>query len=296
MINPEHGLSLTRQAGLLQLSRASIYYEPVGTSQADLKLMRRIDELHLAFPGQPNAAQYASPRRHRDRAQTRCDADAKDGHRGELPARQHEPAASATCDLSVSAEKSDHRSTQSSPGDRRDVHPDGARLCVFGRGTGLVQPPGVELVGLQQHDRTSASRHSRKPSAATVRRRSSTRTRARNLPQQASSMCCRETKSASAWMDAVRGATTCSSNACGSRSSTKRSICMRTTPSRRLRPESNVTFPSTTAGVHTRHLTDRLPITFTSTLSRSRRPHNPRSCTYPDREICLNLWDHLSFV
>jgi len=45
MINPNHDLSLTRQAELLQLSRASLYYEPVGTSQADLKLMRRIDEL-----------------------------------------------------------------------------------------------------------------------------------------------------------------------------------------------------------------------------------------------------------
>jgi putative transposase len=50
MINPNHGLSLTRQAELLQLSRASLYYEPVGVSQADLKLMRRIDELHLEWP------------------------------------------------------------------------------------------------------------------------------------------------------------------------------------------------------------------------------------------------------
>jgi putative transposase len=50
MINPNHDLSLTRQAELLQLSRASIYYEPVGISQADLKLMRRIDELHLEWP------------------------------------------------------------------------------------------------------------------------------------------------------------------------------------------------------------------------------------------------------
>ena len=119
-------------------------------------------------------------------------------------------------------------------------------------------------------------------------------TRARNLPQQASSMCCRETKSASAWMDAVRGATTCSSSGCGSRLSTKRSICMRTTPSRRPRQAFNAIFPSTTAGVRTHHLTERRPITFTSTLSRSRRLHNPRSSTYPDREICLNLWDHLS--
>ena len=50
MINPNHDLSLTRQAELLQVSRASIYYEPVGISPADLKLMRRIDELHLDWP------------------------------------------------------------------------------------------------------------------------------------------------------------------------------------------------------------------------------------------------------
>jgi putative transposase len=50
MINPDHKLSLTRQAELLQLSRASLYYEPVGVSEADLNLMRRIDELHLQWP------------------------------------------------------------------------------------------------------------------------------------------------------------------------------------------------------------------------------------------------------
>jgi putative transposase len=50
MINPEHGLSLTRQAQLLQLSRASLYYEPVAASQTDLELMRRLDEMHLEWP------------------------------------------------------------------------------------------------------------------------------------------------------------------------------------------------------------------------------------------------------
>jgi len=50
MINPDHGLSLTRQAEILRLSRASLYYERVGVSQADLKLMRRIDELQLEWP------------------------------------------------------------------------------------------------------------------------------------------------------------------------------------------------------------------------------------------------------
>ena len=50
MIDREHELSLTRQAELLDLSRASLYYEPVPTSEADLALMRRIDELHTELP------------------------------------------------------------------------------------------------------------------------------------------------------------------------------------------------------------------------------------------------------
>lgn len=50
MINPESPLSLARQARLLRLPRASVYYEPVATTPADLALMRRIDELHLEWP------------------------------------------------------------------------------------------------------------------------------------------------------------------------------------------------------------------------------------------------------
>jgi putative transposase len=50
VIDPNHGLSLTRQAQLLDLSRASLYYEPVGVCEADLQLMRRLDELHLQWP------------------------------------------------------------------------------------------------------------------------------------------------------------------------------------------------------------------------------------------------------
>ena len=50
MIDPEHKLSITRQAELVNISRGSVYYLPVTTSPADLALMRRIDELHLEFP------------------------------------------------------------------------------------------------------------------------------------------------------------------------------------------------------------------------------------------------------
>jgi putative transposase len=50
MISREHQLSITRQAELLDRSRASVYYQPAPVSAADLVLMRRIDELHLELP------------------------------------------------------------------------------------------------------------------------------------------------------------------------------------------------------------------------------------------------------
>jgi putative transposase len=43
-------LSISKQADLLGMSRSSVYYLPRPTSQADLALMRAIDELHLEFP------------------------------------------------------------------------------------------------------------------------------------------------------------------------------------------------------------------------------------------------------
>jgi putative transposase len=50
MIDAKHALPITRQAELLELSRASVYYLPRVTSLVDLALMRRIDELHLNYP------------------------------------------------------------------------------------------------------------------------------------------------------------------------------------------------------------------------------------------------------
>jgi putative transposase len=50
MIDRDHHLSITRQADLLGISRGSVYYLPRPVSDADLALMRRIDELHLEHP------------------------------------------------------------------------------------------------------------------------------------------------------------------------------------------------------------------------------------------------------
>jgi putative transposase len=50
MIDRTHRLSISRQAKALGISRGSVYYLPRPMPDADLALMRRIDELHLDYP------------------------------------------------------------------------------------------------------------------------------------------------------------------------------------------------------------------------------------------------------
>ncbi len=50
MIDRTHKLPVVRQVQLLDLSRSSMYYLPQPTLDSDLRLMRRIDELHLESP------------------------------------------------------------------------------------------------------------------------------------------------------------------------------------------------------------------------------------------------------
>ena len=50
MVERDGALSLSRQCGLLDVGRASLYREPAGESEANLALMRRIDELYMDCP------------------------------------------------------------------------------------------------------------------------------------------------------------------------------------------------------------------------------------------------------
>ena len=50
MIDRTHALPVVRQAAALGISRGAVYYQPVPVSDADLALMRRIDEVHLEMP------------------------------------------------------------------------------------------------------------------------------------------------------------------------------------------------------------------------------------------------------
>jgi len=59
MIDRTHTLPVVQQCRLLQLPRSTAYYQPEPVSEADLALMRCIDELHLEHP-------YAGSRMLRD--------------------------------------------------------------------------------------------------------------------------------------------------------------------------------------------------------------------------------------
>ena len=50
MIDRTHELPVARQCQILWLSRSTAYYRPQETSETDLKLMSRMDELHLEHP------------------------------------------------------------------------------------------------------------------------------------------------------------------------------------------------------------------------------------------------------
>ncbi len=46
----DHDLPIARQAKVLNISRGGVYYEPRPVSAEDLKIMRRLHELHLEHP------------------------------------------------------------------------------------------------------------------------------------------------------------------------------------------------------------------------------------------------------
>ena len=224
MINPECRLLLARQARLLGLSRASVYYQPMATSAADLALMRRIDELHMELP-------FAGSRLLRDLL----------AQEGVLVGRRHV----ATLMRNMGIEALYQRANTS----RR--HPQHAVFPYLLRGVSIDRPNQVWAADITYIPMARGflylfavmDWHSRRILAW---RLSNTLTAdfcvaaveeaiARhgtpeifNTDQGSSrvppsSACSRATRSASAWMGAAPGAITCSSSDSGSRSSTRRS-------------------------------------------------------------------------
>ena len=119
MIDRSHPLPITRQAQIVQISRGSVYYEAEPVSEADLKLMRRIDELHLEVPfaGARMLRDLLRGRRVRGRSQAHDHADAPHGHHGAVPQAEHEQEGAGADDLPVPAAHAGDHAFESRLGD-----------------------------------------------------------------------------------------------------------------------------------------------------------------------------------
>ena len=129
MINPEHPLPVVRQWELLNVARSTAYYRPLPMSEADLTLMRRLDELHLKWP-------FLGARKLRDLLnQDGFDVGRKhvvtlmrkDGHQRRLSSAedQHAGQRPATSDLPLPAEGLDDRTHEPRLGLRHHIPADG---------------------------------------------------------------------------------------------------------------------------------------------------------------------------
>ena len=191
MIDRSHELPLAGQAKALGISRGSVYYLARPTSDADLVLMRLIDELHLEHP-------FAGSRMLRDMLKAE----------GREIGRRHV----ATLMKKMGVEAIYRRPNTSKPGPGHRIYPYLLRNLAVTRPnqvwaadiTYVPMARGfVYLVAIvdwfsrrvlawrlrSRCRRTSVSRPSRRPSRRTASPRSSTPTRAASSPRPTSPRC-----------------------------------------------------------------------------------------------------------
>ena len=87
-------ISIRRQCELLGVNRSELYYEPVGESEENLRLMRLMDEQYTRTPfyGSRKMTDGCGSEGHAGQPQAGDAADGADGHRGDLSEAEAEPA------------------------------------------------------------------------------------------------------------------------------------------------------------------------------------------------------------
>jgi putative transposase len=50
LVDKEEGMSIRKQCEVLSVNRSSLYYAPVGESEENPEIMRKIDEHYLDYP------------------------------------------------------------------------------------------------------------------------------------------------------------------------------------------------------------------------------------------------------
>ena len=161
MIDREAALPLTRQCQLLQVTRSTVYYEPVPVSDGTLAVMRALDEIYLPYPFLGSRKLVAELVKrgllvNRKRVQRLMGVT---GLEAIYPKpRTSKPGAGAAQGLPLPPERRGDHQEEPGVGGRRDLHSDGRRLAylvaimdVSSRPGGRAPPhPGVEIV---QHRR-----------------------------------------------------------------------------------------------------------------------------------------------
>ena len=225
MIDREHDLPISRQAEALGVSRGAVYYKPRPTSAEDLRIMRRLDELHLDYP-------FAGSRMLRDFL----------NREGVSIGRRH--AASLMKRIGIAAIYRRPNTSKPAPGHKiypyllRGVKIERADqvwamdITYIPMARGFVYLAAVVDVfswRVLAH-RVSITMEAdfciealEKPWPGTASRTSSTATRAASSPASTLPACCSSMASRSAWTAKAPGETTCSSSACGEASNTRRS-------------------------------------------------------------------------
>jgi hypothetical protein len=145
---PHEHYSTAKQCALLKIARSTVYYKPKPISDADLKLMKRIDEIYLKWPFYGSRRMVAElrgeghviNRKHVRRLMRLMGIEAIPAFAGtSLPKTKHQSRASKPQEIPVFTEESCHHTRQSGVVRRHHVHSDEAGICVSGRGDGLVQ-------------------------------------------------------------------------------------------------------------------------------------------------------------
>ena len=212
-------LSIMRQCALLGLSRSSLYYRPQPIAEADLRLMRRIDELHLTHPflGARRLARLlqrenvAVGRRHVGTLLGLMGIEAiYRKKRTSLPAKGHRIYPYLLRDVVIERPNqvwaTDVTYLPMAQGFAYlvailDLY--SRKVLAFRVSTTLAPDFCIEALGEARR------------CAATARPTSSTPTRAANSPTQTSPRCWPPGACASAWTARGAGSTMCSSSACG---------------------------------------------------------------------------------
>ena len=91
MIDRHSSLPVTRRCKLLSLNRSTACYQPKDVSDDDLKIMLRIDEMHLKRPfyGSRRIRDWLVAENYDINTQTCSAVNETDGYHGALPKERH---------------------------------------------------------------------------------------------------------------------------------------------------------------------------------------------------------------